>query len=203
MKGLLKTLIVASLSWLVVAVTGCVTIESPDLAIQAVAQYRLHQVKDDLFVAVEQFRDKERILKYFGADLLSKGILPVLTVVENHNRNSSFILLKEQFSLISSNRSKSTEESESLLRPFPETAGAILGGTIALYFSTKASQIRHNLMTRELRMKAISPGGSQCGFVYFKLPDKHDLASTSGISVKAQNLQTDEVITFVFPCGGI
>ena len=99
MKGLLNMLIEASVLWLAVAVTGCVTIESPGLTIQPVAQYSLHQVKDDLFVAVEPFRDKAKVLKYFGTDLLSDGILPILTVVENHSRTSSFVLLKEQFSL--------------------------------------------------------------------------------------------------------
>lgn len=191
-----------------VAVTGCVTIESPDLTIQPVAQYSLHQVKGDLFVAVEPFRDKEKVSKHFGTDLLSDGILPVLVVIENHNRTSSFVSLKEKFSFTILDQSISRRETESLLAPFPETAATILGtglvtNPIALHFSTNASKIKHNLTTKELRTKTIPPGSSQHGFVYFKLRDKDDITTNSVVSVKALNLQTDEVITFIFASRGI
>lgn len=202
MKGLLKTPIVASLLWLVVAVTGCVTIESPDLAIQPVDRYSLYQVKDDLFVAVEPFHDKEKVLRYFGANLLSDGILPVLTVAENHSRTSSFVLLKEQFSLTSPNKTRGSQEADFVLEPFPETTATLIG-LIGLHLSTSASKIRHNLITRELKTKTIAPGSSQYGFVYFKLRDKTDAMTMSAISVKALNLQTDEVITFIFSGRGI
>ncbi|MFH1349035.1 MAG: hypothetical protein ABIH58_05380 [Patescibacteria group bacterium] len=191
----------------------------PELAVQPVSQYRLSQVKDNLFIAVEPFYDKEKIEEYFGRDLLSDGILPILLVAENHNQTSSFVLLKEQFSLTepSSDMIASSDAGAPIAKEASIQAGASMAASTGMAVLTfnpmmmaggvivggkavaDASAIQHNLTTKELTTKTLSHGKSQYGFVYFKLKDKNGITGNYIADVKALNLQSGEVLTFSFP----
>ena len=78
---------------------GCASLHLPEYKPQTIDRYPHAQVKDGLAIAANPLIDKEEVVKYFGADLLSLDVLPVLVVAENRSLSSSFVLSKEQFSL--------------------------------------------------------------------------------------------------------
>lgn len=169
--------------------------------------------------------------------MLSKGILPVLVVVENKSTDATFYLQKSLASLGSSivsspkmpsniptaegnaeiagagltvaeTESFFTKESSAYAIAVTATLAAQAVGGFALMgaglmaatkLPTDAEIIRQNLIKNELQEGIVSPGQSQYGFLYFKLPDDFAIETVSAIQLKAKNLQTQEMLQFIFP----
>lgn len=74
-------------------------------------------------------------------------------------------------------------------------------GAIILYdkiaTDRKMEVFKHNFIEKELMDKTLYPGRSHHGFIYFELQNVA-VNSTSAISIKAKNLQNNEVLTFRF-----
>ncbi len=192
-----------------IIIIGCTTVNLPDYSPKAFEQYHLYQTKDNLSIAIEPFYDKDKIKKYFGIDLLSHNILPMFVIAENQNPTSSFVLLKEQFSISKCDTKENVNfpYDGSMERVFTSShttadvlliSGSILLGFVGAKMHADALAEKYNISAKELQSETISPNKSQNGFVYFRFQNIDDIAACSIANLKALNLQTDEVIRFTF-----
>jgi len=183
---------------------GCATPTNPAVLIQPACDYPLHQEKQDLHIAVQPFKNKAQLQRYFQTNLLAKGILALLVIAENHHPNASFLLLKNEFLLGSVNAGNyASRPGDSVRGRFPETVATMLGtglatNLLALQASTSASRVKHNLVAKELRPRTLAPGSSQSGFVYFKLPGKSLSTEKFVVTIRVIHLGNNEKIDFVF-----
>lgn len=194
--------------WTVLSIfimNGCSTMHLPDYQSQPFSQYQHSQVKDGLAVAIHPLTTKEENKKYFGTDLLSANILAVLVVAKNRSSSSSFILLKDRFSMGIGQSEKNSVSGRNKISS--ETGGqvmAIAGATLIsfplLFIGAKmisdASVIKHNFAVKELQKKTISPGETVEGFVYFPLPEKEDIPGQLAFHLKAQDLKSKGIKKF-------
>ncbi len=66
-----------------VLLAGCAVKHLPDVGALQPAAYRYHASADGIDVAVDPYIEEQRLVEYFGTNLLSKGILPVHLVIRN------------------------------------------------------------------------------------------------------------------------
>ena len=63
---------------------ACTSYELVQLPVRDADLYPYSETKAGIVVAIDQMSDSRRVSRYFGTDLLSKGILPVQVIVSNH-----------------------------------------------------------------------------------------------------------------------
>ena len=191
----------------------------PDVPIHPVREYTYLQEKDKLIVAVEPYFETEKIITYFGTDLLSQGILPVLVVAENHHLKSGFLLDKTNISISKQNAGNSESEvaattnrqqimpysqkpeelrkSSRNLMPFAALFPVlIVPGMIIDNQRADADSVIANLRKKLLIDRTIYPGQSNAGFVYFQMKDKEEINKVSSILIKSKMMISDEEIVF-------
>ena len=65
---------------------------TPDFQVKKCFEYDSKKTVDNICVALLPIQEKHEVDKYFGNSLYSANILPILVVVENANKASSFLL---------------------------------------------------------------------------------------------------------------
>ncbi|KPK98204.1 MAG: hypothetical protein AMJ95_05715 [Omnitrophica WOR_2 bacterium SM23_72] len=193
---------------MVIFLSGCATIQLPELTVKPASQYRLSQNKEGLVISVDPFLEKKRVEELFGTDLLSKGILPVLVVVENNSNSSTFYLQKEQSSLEMAEGESETgiaSAGRSLTYQRPDKATTTLFYVSPLIvagiwqsFENEREAITKNMIKNELRERTLNPGESQHGLIYFRLTDKTRVEDIAAVNLKVLNIQSKENILFSF-----
>jgi hypothetical protein len=188
---------------------GCATIELQlqDVEVKPVSKYTLFQEKQGLQISLDPFLERDRVMKVFGTDLLSKGIFPVLVVANNKSKEDIFLLDKRYSSVgITSDEMAGiggatvlAEMGALLFTP------AIIGLPLVIgldFLSYKSSQqakiIMQNMSKKELLDKTIFPGDLHYGFLYFKLKDMEAIKKAKIIQLKAKNPRSEEEVTFIF-----
>jgi hypothetical protein len=152
--------------------------------------------------------------------LLSRGVLPVLVVVENQNADDGYILLSEKARLVmmggmtGGNKEDEGRRTDELgeagtKRQTANTLGAaaplfgVLGLAVVfpLMFAAEKKygdefEIRRNLEQKQMVPKTIYQGGSHSGFLYFNLRNEEDLSRVQGVSLSIRNIRTNEISSF-------
>ena len=80
---------------------SCTTMSVTPLTTASAGSYELHQQNNGLAVSVQPMTDETQIEDMFKVNLLEKGTLPILVVVENQSSASSFIVAKEPITVTS------------------------------------------------------------------------------------------------------
>lgn len=167
---------------------GCETVKFTDYHQDAINNLNKQKIKDGLSIAILALTDNDKVISYFGTDLLSSGILPVLIVAENNNESSSFIIHKERitFSNISAKDNqdidKDTEYSAGQEVATVGAAAGIMPVVLPLFFIgasmvNNSNEIMHNMMDKEIRTETLSPREKISGFVYFPIdPERKERA---------------------------
>lgn len=166
-----------------------------------------------LKVSAEPFIEKHKLLRFFGSDLLSKGLVPVLIIFENQNAGDGFIIVHERAKLTIE---KSSPESKNDARasynrysteppltysisPVTDFAVPILfgivGGVVVEQHYVNLAIIARNMEEKKLVDKIVYPGNSHYGFVYFRIEIEDDAVLIKDISFDAKNIRTNEMIT--------
>ncbi|MCP4991143.1 MAG: hypothetical protein GY928_35345 [Colwellia sp.] len=172
------------------------------------SNYNLNSItKEGLFVAIKPLTDKTEIKKYFGTDLLSKNILPVFVIAENNTTSSSFILFKDKISLRQKDASLAGDSDYTEARNPEDTAVAVAGGIsffvpavqiVALPFLTpliaQSNEIEHNILSKELQTKTLSPGKKIQGFAYFQIPSNDINLEQFSVHIEALVTKSKETI---------
>ena len=135
----------------------------PDYPVRPAGEYANKVANAGLIVAVEPVEDPEQQKTYFNSNLSSKGILPVFIVIQNTSATDAYLFDKSAVGLgdAAEITGKGTRRTASLLGS---------GGLVDLTLATDATQVRENLMKKEVRSKTLSPGSSVYGFVYVPVP---------------------------------
>ncbi len=182
--------------------------ELPEYQAEQIEQYSNLQTKNELSVAIRPIVDKAESDKYFGVDLLEANILALFVVAENVGTSSSFVISKEDFALggrgifgdeLARDERVGAEGSGKAVA----ITGAVLISPLFMFAGAKmisdATIIKHNMTTKELARRTISPGGRVEGFVYFELP-QGSVASAEPLSllVEVMRLQDGSLTHFEF-----
>lgn len=135
----------------------------PDYPVRAANEYANRVVKAGLLVAIEPVEDPEQQKTYFDSHLSSKGILPVFLVIQNSSATNAYLFDKSAIGLgdVAEITGKGARKTASQLGS---------GGLVDLTLNHDVSQVRENLMKKEVRSKTLSPGSSVYGFIYVPVP---------------------------------
>ena len=159
-----------------------------------------------LVVGVDPVTDPNIQKKYFRLDFAKKSYLLVFVVLENQSSTDSFILKREEIGVyvsgelkmnagdVASGRSKGGEKLMLASSLALSTAGAL----VAMHMMVRATEIRQNVIKKELRSQTLSPGQSNRGFVYVPLPKGSEEVGSLRIRVRVNRVGGDEPIDLQF-----
>lgn len=197
---------------------GCV-VELPTDTPSTLGQAGHLQSLDGLRIGVQALSDPEEIDQYFGTDLLSKRILPVLVVAENSNASSSFLLSDSDFMLGRDDNellslSAQTMSGASSAGPTLKSGGLVTalagfavpglgfaGLPLALIGQKVAAddmEIQRNFSLKQFWTRTVTPNRQARGFVYFPLQDDTDLDGAS-MRIRALRLKDQTELEFEIP----
>lgn len=164
----------------------------PDYPVKPANEYEIKVVKSNVVVGADPLENPDQQKVYFNTNLGSRGILPVLLVIQNTSSSDSYLFdltavgLGEQVEMTGKNTRKTASELGS-------------GGLLDLSLLTDASDVRENMLKKEARSRTLSPGSSTNGFVYIPVPTGSPRQKIH-LQVPLTNAQSGEteVINLVF-----
>jgi hypothetical protein len=186
---------------------SCHTMSVPQPKIAATESYPLKTEHSNLFVAVHPVTDKTENEETFRMNLLDKGILPLLIVIENRNPSTSFILAKNKIVLVNSGSGMPLKPKREKVTS--ETSGVIMALIGSLTLSppllfpglkiiSDAQIIEHNLSDKEFYSRTLDPGQKTHGYIYFQAPHVNATMNKYYVVVEALDSSTGEAIKFNF-----
>ncbi len=205
--------------------TGCAPIQIQKVTAHSADSYKFSLEKDGFKISVDPYREKDRLRDSFGCDLISRGILPVLVVIEDKNAEDGYVLMLEKANLVLKEVSATGQktsgtpgssqayEMEQAKRRAQMTNGillpaspifGLLGFAVALPFGIAAdkkysdeTKIQRNLEEKQIVTKTLYPGSSQNGFFYFNLGMNVGIDRVEGISLILKNIRTEQELSFI------
>lgn len=144
----------------------------PAYPVQPASQYQSCQTRNGIRIAIEPIGEKEKQKKYFGTNFGSQGFLPVLVVLENGAESGSLLLRRESVtSRVAGDQAGSLAAGAVSVRSKTGEALAIAGAggavmLIGLKMIAGASEVKQNILVKELRSQTIAPGKAGSGFLY-------------------------------------
>jgi hypothetical protein len=145
----------------------------------AASEYPSYQEQQGIGLAVVPIFDTSSQKKYLGVNLLAQGFLPVYVIIENHASPQSAFLLRDQmlyahddFAPVSRGQEQARPSPSGVVDTIAEGSalwGGVLGFVgieVALHLVSNVSDVRMNLLKKELRSQTIAPGKAGNGFVF-------------------------------------
>jgi hypothetical protein len=189
---------------------GCTT-HIPQYVPRPLDQYEHRALDQGLAVAIEPQTKSTEVMKYFGADLLSRNVLPVFVLIKNQSPDTSFVIVPEGISLSDSASVSDSQEFDDQFDLTPGSknsakAAGVATGVGALVFlpvalagmgavlafadsMSDAEEIKHNLVIKALRARTLSPNKTVSGFVYVTMPDGGIIPEHLSLRVEYQDLK--------------
>ena len=134
-----------------------------DYPVRPAEEYTNKVIAKGFIVAVQPVEDANEQKTYFGANLSKRGVLPVLIVIRNTSPSDTCLLDESELGL--------GEGQEPTGKGTRKTASELgSGGLLDLSLVTEVSDVRDNLVRRQLHSGTLAPGGSISGFVYVPIP---------------------------------
>jgi hypothetical protein len=177
----------------------------PAYPVQPTSLYSSCQTQNGIRVAIEPVGEKEKQKKYFGTSFGSQGFLPVLVVLENGAQGSSLLLRRElvRFHL-------KDNQAEAHVAGSPEVrsktgeglAIASMGGPLLMFIGLKmiagATEVKQNILVKELRSQTLAPGKVGSGFLYVPVgkPGAEKRQVVLNIPLSLDDQQESLVFTF-------
>jgi hypothetical protein len=156
----------------------------PDYPARPAGEYVNKVVEAGLVLAAEPLEDAEQQKMYFNSRLSARGILPVFIVIQNNSTTDAYLFDKSAVGL--------GDGAEITGKGARKTASKLgSGGLIDLTLIKEVTDVRENLMKKEVRSKTISPGSSTYGFIYVPVPTDAP-RKTTHLQVPLTNARTSE-----------
>jgi hypothetical protein len=201
--------------WVLATITvvgGCAAKKLPDPPAPSVVSYPYSQITDGLAVAIQPLTNAQESTRYFGTDLLSRGILAVLVSAENRDSQANFLLSKDRFALRAGQTEGSGVSGRGQIASGAGNAVATVGGVgmvvgpllvapvaiFGLKMISDEEAIKHSFTTKELPTKTLAAGEETHGFVYFQLPQGHLGPGQWTLHLEAVDLKSKAVTNFDF-----
>jgi hypothetical protein len=132
----------------------------PDYPVRPAGEYANKVALPGVIVAVEPVEDAQQQKTYFKTAL---KILPVFVVIQNTSATDTYVFDKSAVGL--------GDAPEPAAAGSRATAGLLgSGGLIDLTLLKEVTDVRENLMKKQVRSKTLPPGSSVSGFVYVPVP---------------------------------
>jgi len=156
----------------------------PDYPVRAAGEYENKVAKASLIVAVEPVDDPAQQKTYFNSHLSSKGILPVFLVLQNNSSADTYLFDSSAVGLA---------DAVEISGPGARRIGSRLGsgGLVDLTLVTEVTEVRENMMKKQVRSKTLAPGSSVHGFIYVPMPTDAARKQTH-LQVALTNAQSGE-----------
>jgi len=154
--------------------------------------YPLAQTRDGVTVAIDEIRSPQRAERYFGADLLKEGLLPVHVVVSNHGKQR---LAVKSLDVLASH-------GKEVIDALP------LEALLAAVAGQHRAHVRSSLEGTIFKAAVLAPGETYRGTVFFSAPPAKGAAdrflallspnpeSGRKVRVGLTNLDTNERLLF-------
>jgi hypothetical protein len=204
----------------VLMLNGCAIAVPPEVKIKPMLTYKFVEERDGLKISIDPFIEENRVKEYFGTDLNSLGILPVLIVAENSSPKSSYFLTKKDFTLSlkqGSNDLLKKSGYADIPKPSKQLVDGLggafgVGGLIApilfipgVIFMQMGNKIAqdHKTITDNLTRKSFSdctifPNEGHSGFIYFPVKSNEIGQNDMVINVKAIDMTNNRAMPFIF-----
>jgi hypothetical protein len=187
----------------------------PDYQPLAASQYPSYQEHQGIGAAVIPMFDRSSQERYLGADFLAHGFLPVYIEIQNRANPQSAVLLRDQVHY-SHDGSAAVSEDQRQARPspsglkktvaeqavqlatFPPTPLFLPTAFVALHWASKISEVRMNLLKKELRSQTVAPGKSGGGFLFAPLGADRKASKEVFLDIPIRDGASDEDIHFYF-----
>ncbi|HKN21347.1 MAG TPA: hypothetical protein VJX73_08020 [Terracidiphilus sp.] len=147
----------------------------PDYPVRQPSDYSISARQEGVSIGIEPVEAVHDQLTYFHTALSPKGFLAVFVVIHNSSTVDSLLLEKSGilYGLDSSNGRGPKERSPGQNTAFVTTALIPwIGPFIAGGIMRDASEVKQNLVVRELQSGTLSPGATVHGFLYVPIPKK-------------------------------
>jgi hypothetical protein len=155
-----------------------------DYPVRPAEEYANKVIVKGFIVAVQPLEDVKEQKTYFGTNLNHRGILPVLIVVRNTSASDTCLLDQSEVGL--------GQGQELTGKGAHKTASKLgSGGLLDLSLVREVSDVRDNLVRRELRSGTLAPGRTISGFVYVPIPTDAQRAKVH-LEVPLTNEQSGE-----------
>jgi hypothetical protein len=143
----------------------------PHYPVQHVGDCAVVARQDGVAIGVQPVDSVQDQMTYFHVALSPRGFLPIFVIIHNQSKDDSLLLDKSAISYGTDNG------------PVENTAGQKAGVTItsaipfvgpfiAMGLAESESQIKQNLILRELQSDTLAPGETMRGFLYVAVPKK-------------------------------
>jgi hypothetical protein len=207
----------------VFSLASCAPVQIQRNIAQKAGDYRFTTREHGFQISADPYKEEKRLHDYFGCDLLSRGVLPVLVVIENRDADDGYSLINEKASLMMKNTDMRTGsgavsaddlntdelhkalhsgqlKAANVLTPLAALAFPLLIPAAALGYSAKKRiedevAIRRNLEDKQITNKTLYRGGTQSGFLYFPI-NKENIEAVQGIKLSMKNLRSNETVSF-------
>ena len=147
----------------------------PDYPVRMPSDYSISTRQDDVSVGLQAVESVEDQQTYFHTSLSPNGFLPVLIVIHNQSKSNSLLLDKAGISYGLGDPGKAAPKENSVGQKVAITStGAIpfIGPFIAMGLAKDASEVKQNLVLRQLQSGTLSPEDTVHGFLYIPIPKK-------------------------------
>ena len=196
---------------------GCAAITLSPYTPPSVDAMSKSQSKENLVIAVHPLTDGDEQVKYFGKDLTSVGIMPILIAASNTNTYRSFVIDEKNITMgIPSKKNScprpakaeaaSTTTGESMVAAAAFCLLLLPPGIVPYVFLlpngsksiADATVVQNALVENGLYTHTLSPEETVSGFVFFKIPEDQEKSENLIMNVPALELGSFKVYNFEF-----
>ena len=191
---------------------ACAPSRQADIDSSLVSEATQQIAKEGLEISVKPLLSDKKITKYFGYNIKSDHILPVLVFAHNKTANSVFLIDSDSASVSNTGYTekllniqqakKVTSEKDqglSMAVAIVPILWPVYGDSISNPEETGESKIKgQNLATKALRKQTLPPGEKLSGFVYYMLPDDQPDLSKVFLMLRTMNITNSTPIDFTF-----
>jgi hypothetical protein len=129
--------------------------------------------KLDVTIGLEPVENSKIQQTYFHADLAKKGFVPVLVVIENGGAADSLVFDKAKVTYGPADSAPTVPSAApSAAKMIAVAAIPVLGVLSSAKMISDSSEVRQNLLRKEIQSTTLSPGTSTRGFLYLAIPKK-------------------------------
>ena len=147
----------------------------PDYPVQQPSDYHISARQEEVSIGLQPVESVQDQQTYFHTSLSPSGFLPVMVVVHNQSKSDSLLLDTEGISYGTGDPGKTAPKDNSVGQKVAISSAYVIpyiGPFIAMGLAKDASEVKQNMVHRQLRSGTLSPGDTVHGFLYIPIPKK-------------------------------